>query len=147
MRTILLLAAALLPSCVLAGGGNRATTRDVEKPTGEPRVPESQYATVAFDAAGMTPAIYETPADRALVIHDLRVSVPCDVMAEVVGAPLVLLPASMFEPPSGGTSAFLVFRSPSGVRVPASAKLRLQRATGAQGAETAVFFSGELVRL
>lgn len=156
MRTILALLIALppaaLPACVFASG-NKATARDVEKPSGDPRVPESQYVSVAFDATGASAPIYETPPDRALVIHDLRTGVRCDLVAEVAGAPMVLVTSDLMEYASAanqgtGGPAFWSFRSPSGVKVPAGAKARLQRTKEAgDHAEVVVFFSGELVRL
>jgi hypothetical protein len=128
-------------SCVFAGG-NKASARDVEKP-GDPRTPESKLVTVAFDGSGLSEPVYEAPADRAFVIQDLRMTIPCDVMAEVVGAPILLLSRWMCE--QVGTA--YAFRSVAGLKLPAAAKLRLQRDEKSASTEVIVFVAGELVRL
>jgi len=122
---------------------NKSTARDVEKPA-DPRAPESFLKTLEFDATGVSEPAYEAPADRALVIQDLRLTVPCEVFAEVAGAPLPILTADLLEPISERTTGF---RSPGGVRLPAGSRLRLRRVAGSDASEVRVFVSGELVRI
>jgi hypothetical protein len=129
--------------CFIGQGANKSTARDVEKPA-DPRAPESVLKTVEFDATGVSEAVYEAPADRALVIQDIRLTVPCEVFAEVAGAPLPMLSVDLLETISAGTTGF---RSPGGVKLPAGSRLRLRRSSGSDAAEVRVFVSGELVRL
>ncbi len=130
------------PACVFAGGRS-AATRDVEKPTGDPRVPESRYLRVDVDGAGLSDVVYETPEDRVLVIGDLRLSVAGDVIAEVGGAPLTLFPSTGLR----AEGSWFVFQSPAGLRLPAASKLRVRRTGGASGPDViVVFLAGELVR-
>jgi hypothetical protein len=146
VRTLLLAAglALAVPGCVFAAG-NKATARDVEKPTGDPRQPESVFSSVEFDAAGLSSLLYEAPADRAFVVKDLRIDVPCDVVGEVAGAVLLLVPSAFLE--TDGSSSRWTSRSEAGVKLPAGARLRLQRTAGSTASEVRALVAGELVRL
>jgi hypothetical protein len=135
---------AFLPGCIIAGR-NSSQTHDVEKPPSDPPIPESVYKTVEFDAAGLSEPVYEAPQDRAFVVRDLRVSVPVNVLVELAGVPAVeQIPALMFE--GIGSTSFQQFRSPAGLKIPPSAKLRLQRFYEKEKS-VSVFAAGDLVRM
>jgi hypothetical protein len=140
----LVLILAFLPSCIIASK-NASTAHDVEKPPSDPPIPESVLTTVDFDAQGISEPVYEAPRDRAFIIRDLRVSEVVDVLVELPGVPATeQLPHTMFDMLHAG--APFEFRSPAGIKVPPSAKLRLRRAVGTNPAVTA-FVAGDLVRM
>ncbi|MBL8695743.1 MAG: hypothetical protein JNJ88_16745 [Planctomycetes bacterium] len=150
MKALLLVAipACLLSGCVISASKNQASTRDVERPDTGPSIPESKYATVELEAGGLTGPIYEAPPDRAFVIQEIRSTMAADLVAEVAGATVVLLPVELLV--SSGSEGLLISAFSSGVKLPPGAKLRLRRPKAQPseiGQPVRVFVSGSLIRV
>lgn len=152
MKALLLVAipVCLLSGCVISASKNQASTRDVERPDAGPSIPESKYVTVELEAGGLTAPIYEAPPDRAFVIQEIRSTMAADLVAEVAGATVVLLPVELLITSGPNDGRVLASTFSSGVKLPPGAKLRLRRPK-AQASEIGqpvrVFVSGSLIRV
>lgn len=140
--------AASLPACVFSAG-NRANARDVDRTVAEPPQPDSRFVLIPYVDTNPTEMIYQAPPDRAFMIRDLRITTPCDVIADVAGNQIVLFPMSMLHSVNTSPIRHFAFQSAGALKLPPGASLHVRPVAGPSSKleQVGVFVAGELVRL